>query len=101
MTRAVTLTRARSELTRLVHLIERKGDHVIVTKYGRPVALLMSLAEYASFEESVEVLSDPGAMEDLRLSDRDVRAGRLYSWNDFKRRQRRRNVSHTPGGRGR
>ena len=72
---------------------------MIVTKRGQPVALLMSLAEYASLEESVDVLSDPKARDDLRLSERDVRAGRLYSWNDFKRRQRRRNVSHSPGGR--
>lgn len=49
----------------------------------------MSLQEYEAIQETLEVLADPQAMDDIRRSEADVRAGRVYNWDDLKRRLRR------------
>ena len=40
---------------------------------------------HQSLIETLEVLADDEAMEDLRKSDEDVKAGRVYDWGQVKR----------------
>jgi antitoxin YefM len=85
MARTVPLTEARATLSELLDEIEGQQDHVIITRNGKPVALLMSMSEWESWEETIEVLSDEELMEDLRRSEEDVKAGRLVDWDEVKR----------------
>ncbi len=39
--------------------------------------VLMSIAELEALQETIEVLGDRGALEDLRASQEDVEAGRV------------------------
>ena len=89
MARTIPFSQARSRLTALFDEVERQHEHVVVTRTGRPAAVLMSLDEYEALQETLEVLADPRAMEDIKRSEADVRAGRVYSWDDVKRRLRR------------
>jgi hypothetical protein len=41
-------------------------------------------------QETLEVLADPGALDDLDASGRDVAKGRVANWEDVKGRRRRR-----------
>lgn len=89
MARSIPFSQARSKLTELFDEVQRQHEHVIVTRNGRPAAVLMSLQEYEAIQETLEVLADPQAMDDIRRSEADVRAGRVYNWDDLKRRLRR------------
>lgn len=84
MARIVPLTEARAALSELLDDVETKQDHVVITRNGKPVALLMSMSEWESWEETIEVLSDPELLEDLDRSDEDVAAGRLVDWDEIK-----------------
>jgi antitoxin YefM len=70
--------------------VEDLHEHVVVTRNGRPAAVVMSMAEYEALQETIEVLADPGALEDLRASQRDVEAGRIGEWEEVRRGPRRR-----------
>jgi antitoxin YefM len=83
--RVVPFTDARATLSELLDLVEREQEHVIITRNGKPVAIVMSADEWESWEETIEVLSDPELMEDLRASEEDVKAGRLHDWDEVKR----------------
>jgi antitoxin YefM len=89
MARTVPFSQARSELTALVDDVERLQEHVVLTRNGRPSVVVMSMAEYEALQETLEVLADPGALDDLRASERDVAQGRVVDWEDVKRRRRR------------
>lgn len=82
--RVVPFTDARATLSELLDLVEREQEHVVITRNGKPVAIVMSAHEWESWEETIEVLSDPELMEDLRASEEDVKAGRTYSWDEVK-----------------
>jgi antitoxin YefM len=89
MARIVPFSQARSELTALVDDVERLQEHVVLTRNGRPSVVVMSMAEYEALQETLEVLADPGARDDLRASERDAAQGRVTDWEDVKRRRRR------------
>lgn len=85
MAKTVPFTVARATLSDLLDEVHASRDHVVISRNGRPVALLMSLDEYESLQETIEVLSDEELMEQLRESEEDVKAGRTYSLEEVKR----------------
>lgn len=85
MPKVVPLTEARASLSELLDEIERQHEHVVITRNGRPVAILIPNAEYGAMEETLEVLHDDQLLDALRESEEDVRAGRLTSLRDVRR----------------
>jgi len=83
--KTVPFSDARAHLTELLDEIEEIREHVVITRYGRPAAVVMSEAEYESLIETLEVLSDPEVMAALKESDEDVAAGRVSPWDEVKR----------------
>lgn len=83
MAKTVPFSEARARLSELLDEVRGSQEHVVITRNGRPVALLMSLDEYESLEETIEVLSDEDLMEQLRRSEEDVKAGRLVDLDDL------------------
>ena len=80
MARVIPISRARSELTTLIVEVEDHHEHLVLTRNGRPVAKIMSVAEYEALQETLDVLADTGALGDLRASAEDVKAGRVVNW---------------------
>jgi PHD/YefM family antitoxin component YafN of YafNO toxin-antitoxin module len=52
-------------------------DHVVVTKRGRPALVLMSHDDFLGWQETIEIMSDPGAMRAIAAGERDIKAGRV------------------------
>jgi antitoxin YefM len=62
----------RSRLAELLSDVADRRDHVLVTRNGKPAAVLIPIGEYEALEETAEILSDPptlaaidGGLEDL------------------------------------
>ncbi len=85
MVRIVPFTEARARLTELLDDVETRHEHVVITRNGRPAAVILSPAELEALEETVEVLQDEATLNALRESKEDVEAGRLSSLDDVKR----------------
>jgi antitoxin YefM len=62
-----------------VDRVEREHERVTLTRNGRPAAVLMSPADLEVLEDMLELLSDPGALEEIRAARSDVAAGRVVS----------------------
>ncbi len=43
----------------------------------------ISTDEYESMKSTIEVLSDPELMEQLRKSERDIKEGKVQDWDEF------------------
>jgi prevent-host-death family protein len=84
--KVVPFTDARATLSELLDLVEREQEHVVITRNGKPVAIVMSADEWESWEETIEVLSDPELMAALERSEEDVKAGRLYTLDEVMKR---------------
>src|SRR5260370_11450382 len=67
--RTVPFSDARAHLTELLDEIEEIREHIVITRNGRPAAVVMSEAEYESLIETLEVLGDPEVIAALKESD--------------------------------
>ena len=56
--------------------MERKHGRVVITKHGRPVAVLMNIEDLESLEETLDVMSDPELMAAIAEAEADIAAGR-------------------------
>lgn len=85
MARIVPFTEARAKLTELIDEVEARHEHVVITRKGRPAAVVVSPDEWDSIEETLNVLQDEATLADLRESDEDVEAGRVFSLDEVRR----------------
>jgi prevent-host-death family protein len=85
MTRIVPFTEARARLTELLDDVEVRHEHVVITRKGRPAAVVVSPDEWDAIEETLEVLQDEETLAVLRESEEDVRAGRLFTLDEVRR----------------
>jgi prevent-host-death family protein len=72
----VPLADAKNRLSEVVERLEREHGRVVITKHGRPAAVMLSLEDLESLEETLEILGHPRLMAEIRRSQKDVRAGR-------------------------
>lgn len=85
MAKTIPLSEARARLSELLDDLERRHEHVVITRNGRPAAVLVPSAEYDAMEETLEILHDEELLDALRESEKDVKAGRLHSLADVRR----------------
>jgi antitoxin YefM len=85
MARIVPFTEARARLTELLDQVEAQHEHLVITRNGRPAAVVVSPEEWDAIEETLDVLQDEETLADLRESGEDVNAGRLFSLDDVRR----------------
>lgn len=85
MTKTLPITQAREELTSLVDKAKRKLDNFIITVNGSPAAVLMSAAEYESWNETNEIMSDPDLMKAIREGEDDIKNGRYVTLEELEK----------------
>jgi antitoxin YefM len=72
----VPLGDAKNRLSEVVDRLEREHGRVVITKHGRPAAVMLSIDDLESLEETLEILSDPTLMRSLRRAERETRSGK-------------------------
>jgi len=73
----VPLAEVKNRLSEVVDRIEREHGQVVITKHGHPAAVILSLEDLESLEETLAVLSNPGLLAAIRQAEADVAEGRL------------------------
>lgn len=59
MARTLPISEVKARLAELVTGIEEREEEVVVTRRGKPAAVLVNYAEYERLKETLDVLSDP------------------------------------------
>jgi antitoxin YefM len=85
MARVVPFTEARARLTELLDEVGTRHEHVVITRKGRPAAVVVSPEEWDAIEETLEILHDADLLAALRESETDVQAGLLFSLDEVRR----------------
>lgn len=83
------LREVRDHLSEVVDRVEHHHDRVVVTRNGRPAAVILSPQDLAQLEETIEVLSDNAALADIREADEAYARGDVVRGVDAVRRLRR------------
>lgn len=68
MTRTLPISEVKTHLPELVDRIQARTEHIVVTRKGKPAVVLLGYDEYESLRETLDVLSDPAMMRQVRHS---------------------------------
>jgi antitoxin YefM len=66
----------KNRFSEVVERIRREHGRVVITKHGHPAAVILSVDDLESLEETLEILSDPELLAAIREAEEDVRKGR-------------------------
>ncbi len=69
------LRAVRDHLSEFVERVEQQHERIVITRNGRAAAVLVSPEDLAALEETLDLLSDPAALRDLREAEQAVTAG--------------------------
>jgi len=84
--KTLPLTEARKDLSKIVDEVSNVHEHVTITRQGKPAAVVMSADEFESWQETMEIMADPKAMAAIRRGEKDIKAGRVRSWEEVRAR---------------
>src|SRR5258706_9458137 len=76
MAKILPISEVKAKLPELVNRVEAFEDEIIVTRNGKPAAMLVSYADYERLKETLDVLSDPELMRQIRQSEAEIAAGK-------------------------
>ena len=74
MAKTLPISKVKARLNELVAAVQQREEEVVVTRNGKPAAVLVNY-EYKRELETLDVLSDPDLMEQIRKSLADLAAG--------------------------
>lgn len=72
------LADVRNRLSELVAEVERTHARVTVTKHGHPAAVLVSPEDLESLEETLDILSTPGLLAEIREAEGEIARGETF-----------------------
>lgn len=85
-TEEINMVNARRELTKLPERLGARPATMAVTRRGKPVLAIMTWEDYESIMETLEILSDEEAVDQLRQGIREAKDGSTIPWEEAKAR---------------
>jgi prevent-host-death family protein len=90
MAQVLPLAEIKAHLSEVVDRVEREHERVVLTRNGRPAAVIMSPEDLEALEDSLELLSDPRAAKDIAAGRDDVARGRVVTADELRAKYLRR-----------
>jgi len=69
------LADVKNRLSEVVERLEREHGRVVITKHGRPAAVVLSIDDLEGLEATLELLADQRLMRRIRKADAEIDAG--------------------------
>jgi prevent-host-death family protein len=85
MTEYRTVTDAKAHLNEIVEALQDSRDHVVVTRHGKPAALVIGWDAWEGLLETVDILRTPGALEEIRQAHEQYLAGEFDTLEQVKK----------------
>ena len=82
MARILPLSEAKARLSQLVADLETNEEELIITRNGRPAAVLISADEFASWQETRAIQRDPALMREIKRGLRELEKGQRFTFEE-------------------
>ncbi len=86
MSATLPLAQVKSKFSEMIDRVEHTHDRIVVTRNGRPAAVMISPDDLASLEDTLELLSDPDAMRELDEAKRAADSGDYITGGELRAR---------------
>lgn len=88
----ISVSQAKAKLLELTRKVHENGEAFLLTKDGEPIGALVSMEEYESLLETVDVLANSEALKSLESALEEERQGKVWKrdrqgrWTKAKRK---------------
>ena len=82
--KSVPLSEAKDKLSALVEEASSTHEIIQITRHGHPTAVLIASEDFDALHETLHLLSQPGALAELRQAETDVASGNVTEVGDLR-----------------
>lgn len=75
MTMTIPLADAKARLSAVLDEVRDTHDRVVITRNGRPEAVIISVSDLEAIEDTLDLLSTPGALDEIRAAEEEIAHG--------------------------
>ena len=83
--KTLPLSEVKAKLSSLIDEVRDRDEEVVITRNGRPVAVLVSADEFDSWKETISIRADAAFTEEIRQGLAALKAGnaKLYTLEEL------------------
>jgi prevent-host-death family protein len=81
----IPLAEAKAHLSAVLDDVRDTHERVVITRNGRPEAVIIAVSDLEALEETLDLLSTPGAVEQIRDAEADIAAGNVVDADELRR----------------
>jgi prevent-host-death family protein len=78
----LTVTEAKAHFLDLVRNADKRLERFLITKQGKPSAVVMNADEFEGWLETLELMSDKKALKEIRKARRELACGKTKSFKE-------------------
>lgn len=81
----IPLADAKARLSAVLDDVRDTHDRVVITRNGRPEAVIMSVADLEALEETLDLLSTPDALHEIGEAEAEISRGEAIGADELRR----------------
>ena len=81
----IPMAEVKAHLSAVLDDVRDTHERVVITRNGRPEAVIMAVADLEALEETLDLLATPGALEQIRQAEADIAAGESVDADEVRR----------------
>jgi antitoxin YefM len=82
MSKTLTLSEAKARLSELVANVEQTEEELVITRNGRPAAVLISAEEFESWQETLNIQRNPALVQEIKQGLSQIEKGQSFSFEE-------------------
>jgi antitoxin YefM len=85
MAMTIPLADAKARLSAVLDEVRDTHDRVVITRNGRPEAVIISVSDLEALEDTLDLLSTPGALDGIRAAEDEIARGEGIGADELRR----------------
>lgn len=81
----IPLADVKARLSAVLDDVRDTHERVVITRNGRPEAVILSVSDLEALEETLDLLSTPGALEEIRAAEAEIARGETTGAEELRR----------------
>lgn len=79
------ISEARKRIFEIAEEVQKPDNYYTLTEKGRPKAVIMSAEQFDSIIETIDILSDPDVLENIKKAEDEYKNGEYQTWEELKK----------------
>ena len=81
----ISLADVKARLSAVLDEVRDTHERVVITRNGRPEAVILAVSDLEALEETLDLLSTPGVLEQIRAAEAEVARGEATDAEELRR----------------